>query len=360
MVAKHLPLVLPGSVAIALLMVWGFDARLGTGSSIVWLIFVTTLAATRLWVVQRLARGLRDNGDYSRLQRFLLGGAFISGCVWGLGGLLFFHPHDAYDFALLVIILGGMVAGSLGPYSYFFPNYVAFAVPTLVPLIVTMFLQGSSFHSLVGIALIFFLLLNIYYSKQYEEMVLRSIRLQFSNRDLLERLQQSNRQLLRYSFTDALTGVGNRRQFDADYDAICERAWEQRRTLSLLLLDVDHFKSYNDEHGHPMGDEVLRKIAAILREVCENFEGCEQPSRIGGEEFAILLHGNEETAVRAAERLRQAIEQQLFDGGRGVTASLGVATWKPEEEGRPQELFLAADRNLYRAKAAGRNRVISG
>ncbi len=360
LLVRHLHLVLPGSLAIALLLAWGFGTQAGTVRAVAWFLAIVVLVGVRLLVVKRVMRRAEESGDYRRLRQVLLLGALVSGCIWGLGGVLFFDPRDAYGFALLVIVLGGVVAGSLGPHSYYFPNYAAFAVPTMTPLIATVFLQGSSFYSLVGVAMIFFLLLNLYYSKQYEGMVLRSIQLQFSNEDLLQELKRTNRQLHRYSFTDSLTGVGNRRQFDLDYDAACGRARAGQTPLSLLLLDVDYFKDYNDRYGHAAGDEVLQGIAAILLEVCQGLDHCGQPARIGGEEFAVLLHGNHEEAERIGELLRREIETRLVRQGRRVTASIGVTTWRPGEAMGPEMLFQAADENLYRAKAAGRNRVMAG
>jgi len=359
LLVRHLHLILPGSLAIALLLAWGFGAQAGTAPAVAWFLAIAVLVVVRLLVVKGVTQQAEQSGDYRLLKWVLLAGALVSGCVWGLGGILFFDPGDAYGFALLVIVLGGVVAGSLGPHSYYFPNYVAFAVPTMIPLIVAVLMQESNFYNLVGIAMGFFLLLNLYYSKQYEGMVLRSIRLQFSNEDLLQELKRSNRELHRYSFTDSLTGVGNRRQFDIDYDAACRRACTEMAPLSLLLLDVDYFKDYNDRYGHAAGDEVLQEIASILLKVCRELDHCGHPARIGGEEFAVLLHGDREEAECIGETFRHEIESRLARQGRGVTASIGVATWRPGEAMDPETLFQAADENLYRAKAGGRNRVMA-
>ncbi len=360
LLARHLHVILPGSLIIAALLAWGFGAHAGTVPALLWFLCISALVALRLVVVKRvLLQAKTDEGD-ERLRRILLSGALLSGLLWGVGGVLFFDAGDPYGFALLVIGLGGVVAGSLGPHSYYFPNYFLFAVPTLLPLVFAVFLQGGNFYTLVGIAMLFFLLLNLYYSRQYERMAVESIQLRFSNQDLLQELQRSNRRLHRYSFTDSLTGVGNRRQFDLDYEAACRRSRRDRSALSLLLIDVDHFKDFNDRFGHARGDEVLRRIAAIFVEVCDQCERCGQPSRIGGEEFAVLLHGGVEEALAVGEELRRRIEQRLVGEGRAVTASIGIATWEPEGTGEPEALFQEADTNLYRAKAAGRNRVVAG
>jgi diguanylate cyclase (GGDEF)-like protein len=342
------------------LLAWGFGSHAGTMLATAWFLAITTLVVVRLLVVKRLMASSERSGDYRLLRQILVFGALVSGCIWGSGGVIFFDPKDAYGFALLVIALGGVVAGSLGPHSYYFPNYAAFAVPTMTPLILVLFQQESSFYRLVAVAMLFYLALNLYYSRQYESMVVRSIQLQFHNADLLQELQESNRRLQRYSFTDSLTGIANRRQFDLDFDTACHQAQDQDKPLALLLLDVDHFKRYNDTHGHAAGDEVLRGIAAILLEACQELDACGQPARIGGEEFAVLVWQDEQEASRIAETLRRRIEKRLQPEGGQVTISIGVGCRQPASKDGPKALFQQADRNLYRAKAAGRNQVVAG
>ena len=360
LLARHLHVVLPGSLIIAFLLAWGFGYQSGTLPAIAWFSTLLALAVTRLLAVRYALREAEERNRYLLLKVILLGGALISGTVWGLGGVLFFDPANAPGFALLVIVLGGVVAGSLGPHSYYFPAYALFSIPTMLPLLGSVFLQGGDFYPLVGVAMALFLLLNLYYSRQYETMSVQSIRLQFSNEKLLRELKESNRRLLRYSFTDSLTGIGNRRQFDADFESGWMEALRAGKSFSLLLLDVDFFKNYNDRYGHARGDEVLRNIAGILVDICGEEDACGMPARIGGEEFAILLDCGEEQAGKISKVICQAIEERLAKQGSNVTASIGVATRVPTPAEGPEVLFQEADKNLYSAKAAGRNCVIAG
>lgn len=359
LLARHLHVVLPGSLIIAALLAWGFGNQAGTLPAIIWFTTLLLLAVVRLIVVRRALRMAEARNDFRVLKLVLLGGALISGNVWGLGGVLFFDPGNAPGFALLVIVLGGVVAGSLGPHSYYFPAYVLFSVPVLIPLQVVVFLQGGEFYTLIGVAMVLYLLLNLYYSRQYEAMVIKSIRLQFSNEKLLRELKESNRKLLRYSYTDSLTGIGNRRQFDSDFEDSWMKAQRVGEPLSLMLLDVDYFKDYNDRHGHARGDEVLRNIAGILVDICSDEAACGRPARIGGEEFAVLLHCDEERARKVSQLVCGEIEKRLAKQGSNVTASIGTATRIPGSAEGPEVLFQAADNNLYSAKAAGRNCVVA-
>ncbi|HJQ36767.1 MAG TPA: two-component regulator propeller domain-containing protein [Thermoanaerobaculia bacterium] len=157
-----------------------------------------------------------------------------------------------------------------------------------------------------------------------------------------------NEHLRALSYVDGLTGVANRRRFDEALEEACRR----NAPLSLVLLDLDHFKALNDSHGHQIGDEALRAVATLLAERSELRGGL--VARFGGEEFAWLLPGvTLEIAKREAEELRRAVPGAY----RGVTASLGVSAGDGLNGLTPLSLVAAADTALYRAKSGGRDRV---
>jgi diguanylate cyclase (GGDEF)-like protein len=163
------------------------------------------------------------------------------------------------------------------------------------------------------------------------------------------RLHERTEQL---SQTDALTRLFNRRRLDADLESECYRANRYGRPLSFLMLDVDHFKRFNDRYGHQRGDEALEMVAKVLS---DSMRESDTAYRFGGEELAVLCRETDlEGATEAAERLRAAIERRM--AAEGVTTSVGVATVAPEGSS-PDELVQAADSALYEAKHGGRNRV---
>ena len=159
------------------------------------------------------------------------------------------------------------------------------------------------------------------------------------------------------SVTDSLTRVVNRRGFDDALASEVARAREAGMPLSLLVLDVDHFKSLNDEHGHKTGDLALRIVADVLRVTCRSRD---LPARIGGDEFGVLAPRTTgaEAAV-LAERIRVALANVSSMGelGRMLSISIGVADLDDTEIATPAALLDAADRALYRAKTGGRGRV---
>jgi diguanylate cyclase (GGDEF)-like protein len=164
------------------------------------------------------------------------------------------------------------------------------------------------------------------------------------------------------SWTDGLTGVANRRHFDAMLDQEWSRALRTRAPLSIIMVDVDFFKNYNDTFGHARGDECLQAVARALAEGAKR--AGDVIARYGGEEFVLLLpsaHG--EGLKTHADALRGRIEALAIahpkpDGCSCVTASLGVASRVADRETRASDLLALADAALYQAKASGRNRVV--
>jgi diguanylate cyclase len=191
-------------------------------------------------------------------------------------------------------------------------------------------------------------------------------RLLAANRELSAELESLRRDLAEQSRrleaqtaearTDALTGLLNRRAFDEELGRRFAQWRRQHTPVAVVMVDVDHFKRFNDTHGHQAGDEVLRRVAGALRATMRDMDVV---ARYGGEEFALILPGTGlREARRAAERARMAIEgvEVLFQGKPlKVTASLGTAQAMPGDE--PASLVSRADQALYAAKKAGRNRV---
>jgi diguanylate cyclase (GGDEF)-like protein/PAS domain S-box-containing protein len=176
-------------------------------------------------------------------------------------------------------------------------------------------------------------------------------------RDLTERanqaLQAANAELQRLATTDTLTGVWNRRHFEQVVAAEIQRAGRYGEPLSLLLFDIDHFKAINDTHGHLVGDQVLIGLSHRVR---DHLRDVDILARWGGEEFVVMLpHCDGDQARHLAEKLRALIAAEPFPGVGQVTSSFGVAQFRPPESA--DAWLNRADDALYRAKAAGRNRV---
>jgi diguanylate cyclase (GGDEF)-like protein len=168
-----------------------------------------------------------------------------------------------------------------------------------------------------------------------------------------EQVERVNQELERLTVSDPLTGVANRRLFETRWAEEQARSRRSHAPLGLAIVDIDHFKLVNDQHGHPAGDEVLRVVATTLR-ACAR--GIDLVARIGGEEFACVLPDTDQAGAESfGERIRQAVSEiQFIDLGVTCTISVGVASSSTSDL---DDMVVGADRALYRAKAAGRNRV---
>lgn len=166
------------------------------------------------------------------------------------------------------------------------------------------------------------------------------------------RIEQANATLSAQSLTDALTGISNRRAFDQGLGDELARAMREGSVLSLLLIDIDKFKSYNDVHGHIAGDAALREVARVFSAQARPFD---LVARYGGEEFALILpNADVDEAMAVAERMRQVIASAPWPR-RQITISVGVSTWRALDD--QAGLLAQADLALYRAKQRGGNQI---
>lgn len=202
-----------------------------------------------------------------------------------------------------------------------------------------------------------------YHSRSYMTLLQRDEAyraLRVSQQQLLD----TNLMLQSLMNSDGLTGLSNRRHFDEYLELEWRRAVREQTQLSLLMIDVDYFKPYNDNFGHLEGDEALRQVAKAIRNSCSR--PSDLPARYGGEEFAMVLPNTSPGGARLlAEKLRQSVSGMNIPHmapapGSSLTVSIGVATVTPQLGMHSRQLILDADKGLYQAKNNGRNQVAAG
>ncbi|VVP09431.1 hypothetical protein PS858_03226 [Pseudomonas fluorescens] len=170
----------------------------------------------------------------------------------------------------------------------------------------------------------------------------------------------AEQELAQLAATDALTGVANRRMLDQTLRHEWFRAQRSGKPLSVLMIDADHFKAFNDQHGHQAGDDALRALAKVIDEHVRR--PTDLVARYGGEEFSVILAETDSAgAQQIAEHIRSAVEQLPFVAGveSPITVSIGISTWTPTTDTSLEQLLFAADKALYQAKESGRNRVVA-
>jgi diguanylate cyclase (GGDEF)-like protein len=289
--------------------------------------------------------------------------AAISGLLWGIavGWMMAIGTDNQVMFVVCVALSG--VTMSIANVTYW-PVYAVFAGPATAAAAIGSALSQRPGHMLLAGGAASLMVALLITSKSLGRQVLHAHRLALTNQVLVQSLGDRGRELERafsaleqVSRTDPLTGIANRRSRDSRLSAEWNRATRIGGSLSVIAIDVDHFKRYNDSHGHDEGDRCLQAVSAMLQGATRG--AMDMAARQGGEEFMLILPGIGEDAVASiAERVRVAVARchENFDLPERVTISLGVATMEPSPDRSVRELTMAADAALYRAKVGGRNR----
>jgi diguanylate cyclase (GGDEF)-like protein len=289
-------------------------------------------------------------------------GAFVSGLVWGSLSLVYDPSWPAPYQVMLIVIYTGITAGAFNTHSSYFAAFPAFYLPPVMCLTYTLLGQKEEgFAELTSLFMIYTVLMYVSALK-YHNRLAHSLEIRFDNERLAEQLAGTNRQLAQLADLDDLTGMDNRRSMDRHLSKEWSRAYRTSKPLSLLIVDVDFFKQYNDNYGHDAGDECLTRVAKVLRDHAKR--SSDMAARFGGEEFAVILpETGKDDASRIAEAIRTDLEKLKIPHASSkisefVTISIGTATIIPKEAEYSDQLRLAADKALYQAKNLGRNRVI--
>lgn len=282
--------------------------------------------------------------ELARINRHVMA-AGMAGLGWGALSIALPLLGRSSKAAILIIMLIAVIV-ALPRLVVFLPIFFAFAIGVYAPLLLaTPFLDFETLHMVLVILVV--VGATLWASASEVRKILIDVLLK----------QISSEQA---SWEDRLTGIGNRRSFDANMATTWAQASRAKVPLSLMMVDVDFFKKFNDSYGHQAGDECLRQVAAAL-DSCARRTG-DSVTRYGGEEFAVVLFHtplNEarnisESMLTAVQKLNIRHEQSTHDI---VTISMGIATIVPTMENNMQQLIEEADKALYRAKENGRNRA---
>lgn len=334
----------PGNNGIAVLLWYGLMLAI-----IVW----------RIWLARRCRRQIAEGFDIKVAQGYSLS-LIPPGALWGLAGF-FAYDGDLTSRVVIITALQAMTMGGVNTLAIYLPAYLGFTVPALSLLSLSLVLAGDRLGFFLSIYGLFFLVSMGVIGRRTYRSLRRTWELTYEREDLIDALTLAHDQLALRAETDGLTGLANRRRFDDVLNAEFLRFRRSGVPLTLILLDVDFFKQFNDTYGHLAGDECLRGVAAIFQEAFHR--PSDLAARYGGEEFAgILPETGHDGAIAVAEAIRARVEALAIAHaastvGDHVTVSVGVVTASDRGLETPLELLAAADRQLYRAKSEGRNRV---
>jgi len=314
-----------------------------------------SLGFVGLTVVRFRVRGVPESSDQAAVHRrldyiWLL--LLVNAALWGVAAawLLLVAPEES---ARTVAAISSYAFATAFAHNFPMRLRKAFAAVFLIylPTLAALVASGARYE-LVGVSALYLLYVSLALRRSHADYLQRL--------DLEDALRQQRDLFQQQSRRDGLTGLANRRRFSAAMQEWTRHSRDTGEPLILLVLDLDHFKSVNDEHGHAVGDACLRIFADTLQHVFPSPP--DLPARLGGEEFAVLVRpGRLDDTLRRADVLRLSLPEISCREGAGVPlyVSIGAARFDPERHIDPDELYREADAALYRAKAQGRNRVVA-
>lgn len=301
----------------------------------------------------------RSESDLALWTKHYLAGACAAGAVWGLSGILLFDPASLPHQVVLAFVLGGMVAGAVPLLSSVRHAYGCFAIPVMVPISLRMMWEGDQIHLVMSLMMVIFGLAMLATSIQVRRLFRDTEKLRRELYSSIE-VEQALEYLVRL---DSLTGIPNRRLFEEELGKEWARAKRHHAPLSLIMVDIDHFKEYNDHYGHPAGDLCLVDVAQAMHHTLSR--PGDVVARIGGEEFAFLLPQTDLSgAIAVAEQIRERIlalnlPHEASPVASHVTLSFGVSSSELACVSSPAELIRTSDKALYEAKRCGRNQIVA-
>jgi diguanylate cyclase (GGDEF)-like protein len=357
---RQLPIALIVNLAIGLILAAALWNAVPTPVLLTWSGLLIAVTGARFLTLRAFRHASpRSESDHAYWTKYFLAGACAAGVVWGLSGILLFHPSSFPHQVVLAFVLGGMVAGAVPLLSSVRHAYWCFAIPVVVPISIRMMWVDDRIHLIMGLMMAVFGLAMLATSSQIHRLFRHSEKLRRELFSAIE-VEQALEYLVRL---DSLTGIPNRRLFEEELSKEWARAKRDHAPLSVIMVDIDHFKEYNDHYGHPAGDLCLVEVAQAMHHTLSR--PGDVVARIGGEEFAFLLPETDLSgAISVAEQIRERIlamnlPHEASPVAGHVTLSFGVSSSELASVTSAGELIRTSDIALYEAKHCGRNQIVA-
>ncbi|NCP63983.1 MAG: GGDEF domain-containing protein [Paraglaciecola sp.] len=343
------------------LALWSFWSELSLSFKVYWLTSTLVLAAWRYFTFLRYKRS-----DQRRLfwdNMFALQ-SILQASIYAIVWVILILQDVPINSALAVIWMTGLSACAVVGYAANLKELFAFFMPIVVPGFIALLVVGGSFNVGLALAVMLYSVVIVRALMPVNRIIKQSVALNVQLSEEIDERSKIQKQLLALSRQDALTGLANRRFFDHQLDAELRRACRSAQAVSLVLIDIDYFKQYNDLYGHQAGDECLQKVAELLSKTFNR--GGDFVARYGGEEFAVILpNATYPRAKHLVQALLSALTALQFEhkgsllpATNTLTLSAGIACNEGHLDITAADLIQQADQALYQAKQAGRNQVM--
>ena len=345
------------------------SSQVGNRATLFWWLFMVCFSAADFFAYIAYKSKPENYDNPSLWFKVFLTSVVMISSAWGFGGLYLLTKLDLSYQVFMVAIMAMIAGAAVAALSLRCISLCLVLFFSLSPIIVWLIFFGTeTVHVLIASVLAPYGLALAVGGFQLSRQVRESLRLRFENEELADSLKNSNgrlkslnQELILLSSTDALTQVANRRYFDERLEKEWRRIVREKGELAIVMIDVDHFKLYNDSLGHQQGDICLRKVALCIRDSLRR--PADIVARYGGEEFILLLpNTTREGAVRVAEMVRENVinldlPHPSSETLEMITVSIGIGFTQPEEDSLRRDIIAAADKALYQSKTSGRNKV---
>lgn len=344
------------------LLCWLFRNQVDISYLIMWLALHSVLAISRIPVFKLFSARKDPIANITKWHNWFIFLAVAQGSFYGIFWVLFLNFNAPEHALLAALFVVGISSSAVVGYASSFRAYLLFSIPIILPCIVMLALSPSSMNHALVLALFLYTFVTIKTVRPVNRQIVSALTLNERLADEIIVRQEVEAKLRRLSLLDELTNLANRRAFDQHFLKELQRSARQDSQLSLVLLDVDHFKLFNDEYGHVQGDKCLQELALCLQ---HHFQRSgELVARIGGEEFAAILPSVSLEEIRERlSSLQQKIENLRIPHKHNeasdhslVTVSIGVVNLVASNPFDPEKIIHQADVALYQAKQSGRNR----
>lgn len=324
-----------------------------------WALSLIGLNVYRVFDINQTQKVIADLTDFKAIHKRFAFSAGLLGAVYGVGIVCFFNYLPILNQVYLLLLVAVMTPAGLVSFASDKLSFNAYLYPLVIPPLVWLFVQGEFEYLNIGVyGVIYLLVVKKLFQWNYDVLT-DAIRLKIENEELSESLRGINSRLEELSVIDDLTQIANRRSLDETLKKEWLRAKRLKTPISVLMIDIDHFKQYNDEYGHVKGDECLTYIANFMKNNLNR--STDFIARYGGEEFCVVMpETNIEGAINLAEKIHSGIrELKIPNAGSKVssflTVCIGVASTLPGANDSYMDLVYTSDKALYKAKDDGRN-----
>jgi len=342
-------------------------------AGISWWLMFTAVTLLRTWNTRQFCRLLdtKKQLDYHYWFKRFFAATLLAAFFWGAGGFIVGAHLKPLEQVYIFIVLIGVGAAAIPFLGVMKRVALSFQAVSTIPYMLYISIQLDDRGTILLFIFSFYSATIIAAIRRMDLNLTESMTLQFKNIQMVDSLSQSNQQLQNanekletLTLEDELTQLHNRRYFEIQLKAEWKRESRDKKTLSLMIIDIDYFKLYNDTYGHAEGDACLKSVAQILQSSIHR--STDIIARIGGEEFVVMLPriDVDGTLILAKKMQQQLSVANLIHAtspiNDNVTVSIGVASITPDKNTSALGLFKAADKALYKAKTKGRNQVIVG